>query len=205
MRSSGISELKILADMEELVAPLKYINPKRDKHIFFDFVREYGEKESVSLNFEVKDFVENYKKMYGNFISSINERIAMHRKGYDNFLSIANSGIGLVVMPFTYPVFGGDYWIELDENNPTITLPRYKGIKPYFFGDGEIHEMMHFYHAVLTKDLKNRGLIESNGLEIEKSEPPAFMRKAPSKKSLKNYERMILEGIIEQEKKVAIT
>lgn len=199
-----ISKLKQLAKRAELVAPIHYDNPTRDTQRFCDFVVEYGKIVGIEFAFKKNTFLENYKCMWEMLKTFIKNRKNLHQGPLDTAWTFISVVSNLTLMALLYPLLGGEHLISYsgDAQKMSITIeePTYKGLRPYIFGDGNIHEMMHVYHHALARDLKNRELIQSDEFSpIDLAEPPLFVYKAPTQEMLKRFERHIINRIIRYE------
>ncbi len=192
MSRTKIRELKRLLNQPELISPIEYFNPRRDKDIFYEFVRAYAERVGSKLEDKGGSFLRTYMHSLGMFAYCLNPL-----NGYENrFSTLFCHGVRLTAGALLYPFFG--YLAEIegedDFSRTTIWTSSYPGLWGLIHTP-KLHEYMHGYNAILIKDLRNRKLIPEEAYSLP--EPKQMMRRAPTNKELKQFERKILSNLID--------
>ncbi|MBL7169756.1 MAG: hypothetical protein ISS48_01960 [Candidatus Aenigmarchaeota archaeon] len=193
MGQAEISELERLANKPELVASILYYNPNRDRKTFYNFVREYGDLNGISIEDRTTTFIEEYVSYWEQLNLWLRSD---YNTPFNRLLEIINNALGLILSPIFYPLIGGMSSIENDGDTLTIRTPTYCGSWS-LLGSRKTHEYMHAYHAIMVKDFRNRGLIdEIDGYhDVDHTGPPALI-KVPSYRTLRRFERKIIYQMI---------
>jgi hypothetical protein len=194
MGQAEISELERIAAMSELIAPVPYYNPNRDKGRFFDFIKRYGSYLNMDVEEKSLGFIEDKKfqlKDVKDYLTKPNIQIG------ERWIFVALDICELVLTPIMYPLFGSMGLCSTEGETVTIYKPTYQGL--YSFFDERPHEYFHAYHWLATIELDDKGLLNIDGYtDIGIMEPGL---RVPTQQDLKRFERKFLSRIIAKEKK----
>lgn len=197
MGQAEISELERLANLPRLIAPNEYINPNREKQVFYDFVEDYGEALGIEIKVEKLGFVEGYKHDLGQLRNWLK---GPHPAKWTYVFEYSQR---VVLGPLFYPILGGSTGGINVGRTTTIYLPRYAGVDEMLFGSNKLHEYFHAYHYILARDLKKNGLVKINGYKGFNPEViTPVLRRAPTHQKIKKFEKDIVKEIIKLERRL---